>query len=697
MQKNLIDGVRLRASEQELSVRTATVACRADGAPRSFSREARSVDVIATTEDPVPVYDWELGAVVPEILLMTGCKLAKSRQVPLQDSHDRWSVASTLGSARDMHVVDDRIECTVVFSSVPEGESALTKVEEGHLTDFSVGWRELKCIKLRAGEKKIIAGREFEGPARVVTSWTIKELSIVPIGADERAKARAEKNTPTEDTMDVRLRALLELRGLAAGATDEDAQAFLVKLGLKADATYEEVLGFFRAEGNQHQAGAGAQPQAAAVPDIAGAVTEAVRAERAAESQRQRGIRDLCARFDCAGIVEDLIARGLSITEAKYAVLEHLAQHTGTRGLGIPAGSISFGADARDKYRAAVSYALLTRGAVNVPNLQPAAGHEEFAGYTLRELARHSLMVAGLPTGGNVMEMVGRALTAGDLPAILANVANQSLFAGFTETQETFEAWTDTMPVSDFKQLSIPAISSLDDLLAVGDGGEIQYGYMRDKQEVVTLGTGARIYPISRVAIINDNLGAITRTFAEAGKKAKQYEGDLVYALLTANPLMTEDGLALFVAGHANLATVVGAPSAATLDDMDNLISNHLDANGRRLDIPLSYALMPRALKGTGDSFFATLEYINAAGDRLKNTWGGGRITPVYEARLNAAPATWYGAGPKGTTVVRVHLNGIQTPFLELKDGWSVDGVELKVRYDVAAGLVDWRGLVRNP
>jgi len=141
----------------------------------------------------------------------------------------------------------------------------------------------------------------------------------------------------------------------------------------------------------------------------------------------------------------------------------------------------------------------------------------------------------------------------------------------------------------------------------------------------------------------------------------------------------------------------VGAPAAATLDDMDNLISNHTDANGRRLNIPLTYCILPRALFGTSESFFNTIEYVNAAGDRLNNIWGAGRLKRVYEPRLNTVPATWYGAGPKGTTVVRVHLNGVQTPYLEQKSGWTVDGVELKVRYDVGAGLVDWRGLVRNP
>ena len=42
-------------------------------------------------------------------------------------------------------------------------------------------------------------------------------------------------------------------------------------------------------------------------------------------------------------------------------------------------------------------------------------------------------------------------------------------------------------------------------------------------------------------------------------------------------------------------------------------------------------------------------------------------------------------------------LNGVQRPYLEVQEGWKVDGVEYKVRIDCGAKAVDWRGLVKNP
>ena len=47
-------------------------------------------------------------------------------------------------------------------------------------------------------------------------------------------------------------------------------------------------------------------------------------------------------------------------------------------------------------------------------------------------------------------------------------------------------------------------------------------------------------------------------------------------------------------------------------------------------------------------------------------------------------------------TVNVYYLNGNETPYMEQRQGWTVDGVEYKVRIDVAAKAVDWVGLYFN-
>lgn len=714
-------GAGQEARTQALRTRQFALRRDTDGRPSTFDREARSVEVVATTESPVPVYDWEEGT-IGEVLLMSGLKLPQGRQVPLQDTHDRWSVQSTLGSARNLRVDGDALIATVVFSSVAEAEDAMTKVEEGHITDFSVGWRQHKAVRIPKGESRIIAGREFKGPLKVVTSWSVKELSIVPIGADERAKARSESGAEYQDmegnTMNEKLRKALEALGLKKDASDDEAWTFFELHGGDRSMGEDEALNFCKGKastagtgtaggGTEDQAGAGAGSQARAGAQDSEAVRAAEEAaKRAAEEatrnvlKRASDIRKLCAHYGCSELADSLIDAGKSIDEARAAILDHITGARRTDGLGVPAGRIEFGADARDKYRSAVVYALVKRADIKVKDFKEAPGHEDFRSYSLREIARHCLLTAGQPTGGDVMEMVGRALTTSDLPAIMADVANKALLSGFEFHEETYEIWTSTLPASDFKALNLVSISSLDDLEPLGEHGEYRYGSMLDKGEQAQLGTAGKIYPITRHALVNDELAAITMMFSGAGQKARKFEGDLVYGLLVANPVMQEDGLQLFGAappvGHGNVATVIGPPSAATLDEMDAILGARVDQNGQPLNIPLRYAIMPRGIFGAAESFFQTIQYVNATGDLLNNIWGGNRIERVYEPRLNLNPNTWYAAGPKGMTIVRTHLNGVQTPVIEQRDSWTIDGVELRVRYDVGAGVAEWRGMARN-
>lgn len=707
-------GAGQEARTQALRTRQFALRRDTDGRPSTFDREARSVEVVATTESPVPVYDWEEGT-IGEVLLMSGLKLPQGRQVPLQDTHDRWSVQSTLGSARNLRVDGDALIATVVFSSVAEAEDAMTKVEEGHITDFSVGWRQHKAVRIPKGESRIIAGREFKGPLKVVTSWSIKELSIVPIGADERAKARSESGAEYENTegekMNENLRKALEALGLKQGASDDEAWTFFELHGGDRSLGEDEALAFLETRapgapgagaGNQARAGAGGQEPAARGAQPGEVETAAERAVQAV-LKRAADTREICAHYGCPELADPLISAGKSLDDVRAAILDHLTGARQTDGLAVPAGQVQFGASSREKYRAAVVYSLIKRSMVEIKGLDEAAGWEDFRSYSLRELAREVLRSNGLSTrGGTIMSVVGdafvprteheRAAGISDFGAILADVANKSLQAGFDDQPETYEAWTGEVSASDFKAMNLVSVTTLDGLLSVSEHGEFKYGYFRDRLEQMQLGTAGRIYPITRQAIINDDLSAITTVFAGAGAKARQYTGDLVYALLVSNPVMNEDNTTLFHADHGNIGTD-GPVDVDTLNEMDALFAAQTDGNGGRLNIPMQFLIAPRGKRGGIETFFATKEYINANGLTVENIWKAG-IERVYEPRLTGNG--WYVAGPKGRTIVRAYLGGNKIPYTEQRSGWTVDGVELKVRHDVGVGVADWRAMAYN-
>jgi len=172
---------------RQLAVRTDET-----GVPSTLDDEKRSVEVIGATENPVEVYDWERYEVVKEILLMEGCELPQNNQVPLLDAHSRYSTASVMGSYRELEILNGQLMGRAYFSTVGTVEDTYTKVKEGHLTDFSIGYRVIESTWIPDGQKAKIRGGIFEGPVKVATRWRLKELSTVPIGADEMAKARTD-------------------------------------------------------------------------------------------------------------------------------------------------------------------------------------------------------------------------------------------------------------------------------------------------------------------------------------------------------------------------------------------------------------------------------------------------------------------------------------------------------------------------
>jgi hypothetical protein len=125
----------------------------------------------------------------------------------------------------------------------------------------------------------------------------------------------------------------------------------------------------------------------------------------------------------------------------------------------------------------------------------------------------------------------------------------------------------------------------------------------------------------------------------------------------------------------------------------------------RRLNITPQYVIAPVWAEGAAEIFFNSTVFSDGAanttavGSTRANIYGGTRFTRVYDARLDGAAGNqtaWYVAGPKGKTVRVVFLNGQQAPYMESRQGWSVDGVEFKVRIDAAAKAVDWKALVSN-
>jgi hypothetical protein len=640
---------------------------------KTFSAENRQVTATISTEAPARVYDWRSGEVIDEVLLMSGVQMPESRQVPMLDDHSRWGSNSVIGSARNIRSENGELVSDLVFSSAPEAAGPMLRVQEGHLTDVSIGYRVLKQERIPKDEKRMIQGREYTGPMRVATSWELLETSTTPIGADRFAKMRSEPDAAevpganvTESRQEEKehmdkLKKLLEARGLKAGASDEEAIRFLETLD---ESTRTQIKN-----------------------DAEKAVKDAIDAER----KRTSEIDGLCTKHEMpAEFRAAAIKDGQTLEQVRAAILEKLANKPGPSAQ----PKIVVGQEDTEKFRAAALDGIALRAGLKLVN--PAPGHDVVAGMTMRDLARELLVRKGEKVPVNVLDMVGRAMTTSDLPYLLTATANKSLLEGWELSQETWQKWVATGSVNDFNTHTAVRASEFSSLDEVPEAAEYKHGKLAESREQYSILTYGKMFSITRQSVINDDLGQLTETPRKMGNAAARKIGDLVYAVLSANANMG-DGVALFEQPtyHKNLAASGAHISDTTLDTALVAMAAQTDENGVALGIRPEFFITGPSHFGIAELFFQSI-YKDESSKMLPNIYKD-YISPmnrIYEPRITGTE--WYLAARKGMTVKLFFLGGNQAPFMDQQNGWTVDGVEYKIRIDAGAKAMDWRGMWKN-
>ena len=484
---------------------SATIATRSmPTEPSTFDETRNAVRAIAATEKPVRVFDVGQYEYVDEVLRMDGVVLPESGRVPLLNSHSRWGVEDVLGSAGDFQISEAggyrALEPEVVYSETDEGQSAAQKTREGHLTDYSVGYRVVESFWVPDGQKQMISGDEYEGPVKVVTKWELKELSATPIGADEHAKARSENHIKKEMVMPGEDDNKKQKKSTPPPAGGQDSRAVQDvpgdAVGRRAGVTRDEV---------------------------ARAADEAVRAER----NRCRDIQGRCAVAGMADLADDFIERGLGLDEVADELFKKMAEANPPAG----AGRTEIIADAQDKFRDAATDGLCLRAGLAVD--KPAVGHEDFRGRSLLRIAEECILVAG----GNVRSMNKMDLAAvalgmpvrglpaastSDFPLILSNVANKRMMTAWAEAAVTWDIFCNVVDGGDFKPMQGVDISALPTLDLLKEDGEYRSVNMTEQGESYVIKTYGNMFNLNRHMVVNDDLRVFLKVPTMFGAAAKR-------------------------------------------------------------------------------------------------------------------------------------------------------------------------------
>lgn len=422
---------------------------------------------------------------------------------------------------------------------------------------------------------------------------------------------------------------------------------------------------------------------------------EAIKSEAlATERKRITEIKKMCRSVALDDEVSDgMIERGISIDDARKETLEALAKRTDKPGV-TSRMDIETIRDETETRSELMSEAILHRAN---PGSKLSDGARQYAGMTMVDVCRDILESAGTKTRGmDRMQIATRAFQGtSDFTNVLANVANKSLRKAYDAAPRTFTSWARQATAADFKTISRVSLSDAPALTKVDANGEYTRGTVTDGKETYELATYGKIVGITRQAIINDDLSAFTRIPGMLAVAAANIESDIVYGILTANAALA-DSVALFHATHANLTGTGTVISVDSLTIGRKLIRVQKTPKLAPMNLAPRFLIVPAALETVAWQFTAPPIFPTAPSSA--NPFMGELVT-VVEARLDAASATaWYLAADTSQidTVEYCYLEGQNGAYIETRQGFDVDGMEIKVRSDFAAKALDYRGLYKN-
>lgn len=449
------------------------------------------------------------------------------------------------------------------------------------------------------------------------------------------------------------------------------------------------------------------QPQAAAPHAPVAATMVDAAAVLAADKARREAIRAMGQPFMAhegmpafvAGLEND---HTVTAEVAGQRILARLGQGVEP----VAGGRIVTVADEADKRREAMVNAMLMRAGKADAKVVAEAGANPYRGRTLLAIAEASLQAAGVDTRqfSDKRAMVAAAFTqsSSDFPVLLENTMHKTLLGAYALQALTWSRFCKRGTVSDFRAHNRYRVGSLGNLQPKNELGEYKNVSIPDgEKSSIAAATKGFILNISREAIIDDDLGALTDRAAAAGRAAARTVELDVYALLTSNsgngPTMN-DGQPLFHSTHGNIDGTAGAISVTRLDAMRVLMAQQKDVSGNDfLDLRPAVLLCPVGMGGNARVVVGA-EYDTEVSSKFQvpNKVRGIVRDIVDTPRLAGTRYYMLADASESAAIEVAFLDGVDTPYLETAQAFDTDGGKLKVRLDYGVAGHDWRGAVTN-
>ena len=561
-------------------------------------------------------------------------------------------------------------------------ENIITQGKAGADWQLSIG-AEVEAAELVQEGKRVVNGIEHEAPFYHVTKSTLREVSVVAVGAD---KATHMKVT-----------AKLELKGNSI-MEPKDTHKTATPSAVEAAAEPANPV--------TSEPAATVEAAAPGTPvDVKAVAAEAVKVER----ERVAMIKAVC-NGEFAEIEAQAIAEGWDRNQVNEAVLAAFRKKQPVADVNV---TIKKDKSMNAKH---IEAALSLRAGIDGDSLSKSMGEETVeaaakdADMPLAGILAECMKLEGMSVPRSFDNAaIKAAFSTVSLPGILSNVAQKKLLQAYHAQPIIATKLCTTADLSDFKENQRYRLTDIGDLKPVGADGEIKDGGVAEEAAVNQLDTYAKKFCLTRKMIINDDLGAFLKVPTAMGNRAARLVDQLFFKRLMSNPTMT-DGKALFSPPHKNQVT--GANSALSADSLKKAIQlflNQTDRDGQPINVEPSILLVPTALKFLAQELTQGRALIMSGGAENTvrpaiNVLADEGLTVVSSPYLSnakydgASDASWYLFGKPGTvdTFEIGYLKGKRTPTVERGDlDFNVLGIWFRVFFDVGIREQDHRGMVK--
>lgn len=653
---------------------TPAFSLRAAVRPGSVDIDARTVELTWTTGAKGRRWSWDVGSYMEELDVSDGAvRLDRlNNGAPLLDTHNQYQLSAVLAVVERAWLEGGEGHALVRFSKREDADVVFKDVVDGILRNISVGYAVHRYEVVDEEDDKL--------PTYRAVDWEPLELSLVPIGFDDGAKVRSAK-TPAEYEGH-RFNTIFEVRS-AVEPTVEPAAVPTIQ---EEDAMTEE------------------EKRAA---------EDKLRREAAdAERLRSLTIRTMARKvqLDDEVFVEDLIARGVPVADASAALIDKLAERQNkdqpeTRNSQPTVVTGGLDVSVLNAKRSAMQNALLHRCDSDI-KLEEAS--REFRGMRLIDMAREFVEMSGGNARGLTYQELARAAlgcdrqavraagmhSTSDFPLLLGSTVNRTLRDAYANAPQTWRPLGRKTSVPDFRAVTRAALGDISALEQVKEHGEYKYGTLSEDGAPIKVAKFGKIIAITWEAIVNDDLDAFTRVPQALGNAAAATESNVVWALLLGNPNFT-DGTPYFHADHGNLAASGGAINTTTLAAARAAMRKQKSKAGEFLNLAPEYLVVGPDKELEAYQFTSSV-YVPAKNADINDVRNASLIV-IVDARITGNQWYLYAAPSTIDTFEYAYLEGEEGVFTETREGFEVDGMEIKARLVFGAANIDFRGAYKNP